>query len=261
MIRDEVDIVESTVRHMAAEVDFLIVADNRSVDGTREILDSLAGELPLTVVDDPQMGYYQSQTMTTLAARAAERGAEWIVPFDADEWHYSPFGRLADVLAECPQAIALAPSYTYVATAEDDPEESDAVKRMGWRERDRYPLPKVACRASPGLTINQGNHSADYGKGVARTVNKFAIRHFPYRSYEQFERKVKNGAAAMSTTALENGICIHWREYGAILAEGGRAALERVYYERHFRDDPRAEVVVDGKAQPPLVFDPTPVGT
>ena len=47
MVRDEADIIETTVRHMLTQVDVVIVADNRSVDGTREILDSLPGALPL----------------------------------------------------------------------------------------------------------------------------------------------------------------------------------------------------------------------
>ncbi len=70
-VKDEADVVEWTLRHMADEVDSLVVADNGSRDGTREILAWLADELPLTVVDDPEVGYYQSRRITRLADEAA----------------------------------------------------------------------------------------------------------------------------------------------------------------------------------------------
>jgi glycosyltransferase involved in cell wall biosynthesis len=259
MVRDEADIVESTVRQMASQVDFLIVADNRSVDGTREILDSLATELPLSVVDEPQRAYYQSQTINALAGQAAEKGAEWIVPFDADEWCFSPHGRLGDVLAERPEALVFAASHIHVPTSEDAAEEPDPIRRLGWRERSPDDLPKVACRVLPGMTISQGNHVARYGRRVTQTRGQFAIRHFPYRSPEQFERKIRNGAAAIAATAFVSPICAHWREYGIAFKEGGSAALRRAFRERHYRDDPRAELIVDGEALPPLIFDPAPL--
>jgi glycosyltransferase involved in cell wall biosynthesis len=244
------------VRQIADQVDFLIVADNRSVDGTREILDSLAAELPLSVVEEPQPGYYQSQTINALATQAAERGAEWIVPFDADEWCFSPHGRLGDVLAERTEALVFAASHSHVPTSEDIAVEPDPIRRLGWREQNPDKLPKVACRVLPGMTISQGNHVASYGRRVARTRGQFAIRHFPYRSPEQFEHKIRNGSAAIAATAFVSPICAHWREYGIALREGGSEALQRAFHERHYRDNPRAEIVVDGEALPPLVFDP-----
>ena len=81
MTRDEDDIIGPVIEKMLLQVDHIIVADNGSTDKTREILDSL----PITVVDDPERGYFQSRKMTALAHLAAEKGATWIVPFDSDE--------------------------------------------------------------------------------------------------------------------------------------------------------------------------------
>lgn len=176
-VKDEADVIACTVRRMAREVDHLLVADNASTDGTRDILQDLAGDLPLTVVDDPEVGYFQSRQMSTLAAHAAALGADWVIPWDADERWYSPFGRIADVLAGLDGAsVATAVLYDHVATA-DDPDDPSPLTRIGWRRRDPAPLCKVACRPLAPVTIHQGNHDADHGH---RVDGQLVVRHFPY---------------------------------------------------------------------------------
>src|SRR6266478_8045115 len=94
MMRDEEDICYWTVKHMLTQVDKVIVIDNASVDSTGTILRDLGVE----VLDDLNTAYYQSQKMTYLAHKAKEQGFDWVVPFDADEVHYYPFGRIGDYL-------------------------------------------------------------------------------------------------------------------------------------------------------------------
>ena len=90
LIKDEADVIEFTLRHLAAHVDEILVYENMSTDGTREILDRLAAsEMPgLIVVDDEDPAYYQARKMTALAALALERGHQWVIPCDADEVWY-----------------------------------------------------------------------------------------------------------------------------------------------------------------------------
>lgn len=84
MVRNEQDVIETVIRHLLAEgVDHVLVADNLSTDQTRAILDRLSEILPVTVIDDPEPAYRQSEKVTALARRAGEQGGTWIIPFDA----------------------------------------------------------------------------------------------------------------------------------------------------------------------------------
>ncbi|MBP9052923.1 MAG: glycosyltransferase family 2 protein [Ilumatobacteraceae bacterium] len=245
MVRDEADIVEATVRHMLTQVDVVILADNGSVDGTREVLE----RLPVHLLDDPERGYYQSEKMTRLAHLArSEYGADWVVPFDADEWWYSPHGRISDVLEDGFGAwpVVTAELYDHVATGVDAPELSP-VHSMGWRRREPAPLPKVACRTAPDLVIEQGNHGARYDAPAPQTSG-LVVRHFPYRSAEQFARKAVNGAEAYAATDLPEDVGRHWREYGRIAAECGVEALHDVFRRWFWVAEPSDD----------LIFDPVP---
>lgn len=264
MMRDELDIVATTVPHMLTQVDRLIVADNLSSDGTGDYLDLLAeqvGPERLIVVSDPEPAYYQAEKMTKLARQAIEMGATWVVPFDADEWWYSPFHpRVADALEAMPSRVtgATADIYDHVATALDDTTQPPEL-RYGWRRVEKLPLHKMAGRAHPSLVVTQGNHHVRFDDGAtsARAIeHRLVIRHFPYRSVGQFIQKVRNGAAAYAAAeglALDAGA--HWRKWGQYTDE----ELVAVFTDWYWRDNPRdRHVASNGDVLPPLIFDPAP---
>lgn len=260
MVRDEADIIEHTLRHMATQVDFLIVSDNRSTDGTTDILQSLVGKLrvPLLLHRDDTVGYEQSKKMTALARAAAEEfRCDWIVPFDADEIWYAPNGNLSRFLDQWPNVhIIEASLYDHVATALDDPDDANPISRIKWRRSYAATLPKVAVRSHESLRIGMGNHDAEYSFAPRHSRHQLAIRHFPYRSPEQIVRKIRNGAEAYAATDLPEHYGAHWRGWGRILEEHGEQAIVDLFHKWHWRENPTHAIEIDGDPSPPLRFDP-----
>lgn len=251
LVKDEADIIATTVRHLATQVDGIFIIDNMSTDGTRQIIESLVDEgLPIRFGLDTEVAYYQSRKMSELAKSAGALGYEWVVPCDADEIWYSTHGRVGDLLCAYGDQgydIVGADLYDHVATGQD-PGIVDPVQRIGWRRREMGGLPKVAVRIKPGLVIEQGNHGAHYPDEVRRADHALVIRHFPYRSVGQMVSKVRNGAAAYAETDLPREQGQHWREYGELLKAGGPDAIGDVFRTWFWVRSPHAD--------PQLIFDP-----
>lgn len=267
MCRDEEDVIEPVLRHMATQVDAIVIADNRSTDRTSQILERLSDEwaatFPFIVSYDDKVGYEQSKKMSAMAAVAHHLyDADWIVPFDADEIWYGPTPRIADYLRSLPPGddIVEARLFDHVSTGLDISEETNPIERLQWRRNYPAPLPKVACRYREGLVIEMGNHGAHYRNTDGKTSAwKIAIRHFPYRSPEQVVRKVRNGAEAYAATDLPEHFGAHWRQWGRILDEHGEDAIHDLFHTWYHRDDPTRPLDIDGETQGPLLHDPAPI--
>jgi hypothetical protein len=258
VVRDAADIIGPVIRHMLAEVDAVVVAEHLSTDDTARILhdlsDEAGGRLWIAVLTDP--AFDQSRIVTWLAHLARDvAGADWIVPFDADEVWYSPFGRIADVLDEIPSgwSIASADLYDHVTTGRDDPAELDPTRRIRWRRTTPGPFPKIAARYAPDLTIHDGNHGAHYGAPhwgqPAPITGRLVVRHFPYRSAEQMHRKATIGSAALTAAGLPRETGQHWHDYAQLAPH----VLADVYLEHFHAADPTV--------RRDLIDDPAPIRT
>ena len=242
MVRDEADIIGHTLDWLNTQVDHIYLLDNRSVDGTRE----LAEQSGATVIDDPEVGYWQSAKMSRLAYRAWEEGHQWVIPVDADEiwvspseWKLGPYlaGHGPDVLLVKGQIL------NFLPTGLDPKKEENPLRRITWRIETPGVLPKVAARTSPTLTIHAGNHHADYGARKPWAVDGFQIRHYSWRTPEQYIRKIRNGLEAYAETNLPSGTGAHWRGFAGATDE----ELEAHFREWFWVEDPtaRSDLVQD----------------
>lgn len=239
MVRDEADIIEATLTRMLEQVDHILVVDHGSVDNTTEILHELDGVEWCRELDQ---AYNQATIMSNLARSAGHQGADWVVPFDADEVWLSPHGRIGDVLSSIPEDIALATWYDHVTTSQ---EAGDPVALRPYRKRLPATWPKVAVRPFLGVSLLQGNHDANY---TPARVNALEVRHFPYRSAAQMERKVRNGVEASDAAGHPPTVLSHWRELLRLIEKSG---ANRVWRDQFYHGKPESDT--------DLVFDPCPL--
>jgi glycosyltransferase involved in cell wall biosynthesis len=241
MVKDEADVIEYTLRQMVNEgVDGILVADNMSTDDTAQAVQKVASisATPIVLITDDDRAYYQSAKMTALAHRVRrDFGADWVVPFDADECWYSRDGSLKEVLENRnPDVFVVqATLYNHWVTALDG-DSQNPFEAMVYREAQPGALPKVACRWHSELVIEAGNHGAAYGRTLypRNTSRGLELRHFPYRSPEQFLRKARNGAAALALTDLPAHSGAHWRQYGELIDRFGEEAFIRDVYGQYY---------------------------
>lgn len=224
MVRDEADIVEQTITHLLNEgVDLVLVADGRSTDGTRDILQDLKETTGrVEWIDDGDHICRQVHWMNLLASMVGERGAEWVIPFDADEFWISTDDRpLAEVLRsqEAHTGKLFAP-----------------MRQQFNRERcfpGEKPLPKAAFRWNPEARIRMGNHDVDGVAGFARR-DQIAVREIQFRSLEHFIRKVRDRCERLDPSLPEFQATHYRRLIGTTDEDLGRewdamVATETVY--------------------------------
>jgi hypothetical protein len=218
MVRNEEDMIASVIRHFLSEgVDCVLVADNVSTDRTRELLDALARSNPrVTVVDDPDPAYWQSEKMTSLAQRAAAEGATWIIPFDADELWVSPGRSLRDYFSSLGNVdVVLGDWYQHYAPLL--PRRRDPFVSMRWRDDRPDTLSKVAFRYRPDIVIEMGNHDVTSTSPLRRAHDgSLEVHHYRFRSFGHMVRKVRDGREAIMLTDLDAGFCWHWRIHGSL---------------------------------------------
>jgi hypothetical protein len=246
-VRDEEDILEHNLRyHLAQGVDFFIVMDHMSVDGTPKILDTYRRAGVAEVILQTHAGYLQGEWVTSMARRAAvQYGAEWVINNDADEFWWPLEGDLRSTLARVPDRFGsvAVPRHNFRPVAGSA---GPFYERMVYRdavstnELGRPLLGKVCHRGHPEVVVSQGNHQAVVpGRESLFRDPAMEILHFPMRSLSQFEHKIATGGRAYEQSpGLAPRLGGTWRSL--------HATLQREGLETHYEAACLAPGGVDG---------------
>ncbi|MGH3132206.1 MAG: glycosyltransferase family 2 protein [Gaiellaceae bacterium] len=251
LVRDEADIVDAQVAfHLSAGVDFVVATDNRSEDGTNEILERYAREGHLHLIREPGDDLRQSEWVTRMARLAAtDFGADWVLNADADEFWWPQGAGLKDVLAVVPRryGVVRAAWRNFVPRPGGGGLFAERMTvRLCTPAFHHHPLSthsKSAHRGVQDVRIGRGNHEA-FGEGLLplRGWYPFEILHFPVRSLEHCVRKYVTQFVALEKNA-EKGIPNHMADaYRAYRA--GR--LEEFYAPLVVEDDELERGLADG---------------
>jgi glycosyltransferase involved in cell wall biosynthesis len=241
MFKNEADIAYATVISMAEEgVDVIIIADNMSTDNTldelykaKEILKD--SHCHVEILEDNEVGYYQSKKMTTLAHKAKkEHWCDWIIPFDADELIFSHTDSVSNTIKQLDEKVNVINMdlYNHFPTA-IDPVDIIPFKSIVWRQKEKGALPKVAMKYHKDMIIEAGNHSVTYPLPLVSS-NCLEIRHFPYRTWEQFKNKAINGSKVCEVAGLPKDTCAHWKSYAELIAKWGDEVVRREVFDKYF---------------------------
>jgi hypothetical protein len=198
LVRNEIDVIEANLEyHLAQGVDFVIVTDHGSEDGTSEILQEYERMGVAKVIREEEEGHHQSNRVTRMAEIARlGHNADWVIHNDADEFWWPLVGDLRDVFSSLPRQFGQIEVRRRNFRPRVDGE-GPFYSRLVYREASSFNLSgdalesKVAHRPHPEVVVAPGNHSIRGGDlPVVPAGEVLEIFHFPMRSYEQFEHKV-----------------------------------------------------------------------
>jgi glycosyltransferase involved in cell wall biosynthesis len=170
---NEEHIIDRVLSHLYGEgVTHVWVAD-ASTDTTRDYYRQYREHL--TVIHDMDPYHYQPKWINRLAQLAAAEGAEWVIPFDADEFWYSLDGQpVAERLASLDAAAVTVQVWQH----------------FDWEHRNPNPqgMGKVAFRPTDRAWVANGNHSVS---GVDGPVvgDVLGIRELQFASLDHLHRK------------------------------------------------------------------------
>jgi hypothetical protein len=254
MVRDEADIVAVTVRHhLALGLDKVIVIDNGSRDRTPAVLEGLRREPRFSWRRIETDGHRQAELFTALAREAHADGADWLMPFDADEFWDAGGECLRDVLADSAAGVLRTRHVNFVQARDCGEASARSLATMDHRARPHgrghalnqelvesgetawvaaHSYPKAVTRLCAGTSIAMGNHSALTTAGATHATSVLRVLHAPLRSRDSLRHKAENGRR-VSRVYSDPEIGWHSKRFARLELEG---RLEQEWQANSQRD-------------------------
>jgi Glycosyl transferase family 2 len=231
IVKNEADIIEAFVRHSLAWVDYHLIFDHDSTDGTRQILAALKAEgLPIALFTDDALGNFQqarSNHLTRLAVR--DYAADWVLPLDADEILTGPSrAALEESLGKTePSDAASLLLLNYYPTEKDDQAINNPVLRLNFCQTSPPRTKKIfvprQLAQDPEIHAGKGSHILFRGNDPLPDQPlsaDFHLSHLALRSPQhQVLRVVLAELQKLSRGRAHHGLDVHYRLGFQLLAE------------------------------------------
>jgi hypothetical protein len=205
LAKNEVDVIDANIAyHLNAGVDFVVATDNGSTDGTLEVFERYEGLGLLHLIRESSTNFRQGEWVTRMARLAAEKGADWVINADADEFWWPRAGNLKEALERLPERYGIVHGVwrPFVPRPDDG---SYFAERMTVRlsmqaaindpTNPFRPARKATHRAHPEVRVRDGNHDVE-GVPLVTLHGWYPLEvfHLPLRTREQVDRKYAGGA-------------------------------------------------------------------
>ena len=216
MVKNEIDIVESFVRHTCKFADKMYICDHKSTDGTRKLIEALAEELPIEVSTYDKDEKNQAGVTNNLISRALDEKFDIILPLDADEFVIKKDGD-SENLREYLQNLNIDKCYRVLLQDHrfvDNDTEKFALSRSSVQVETKVGTMKIIIGREfflkNHLRISPGNHdliTADQKSLLSQDPEEKIVPHDPTIFYAHFalrspEQKISKYMQAWLSTQL-----------------------------------------------------------